>query len=75
MLRESAAGGQNLAMDNPSLTGHGHINKNKKPPQSVTLLFEKTVLTMGSTLQYDFIPISIRCCDKLRDKVKSKENE
>ena len=29
MLRERAAGGQNLAMDNPPLTGKGHINKNK----------------------------------------------
>ena len=36
MLRERAAGGQDLAMDNPPLTGKGHINKNKKPPQSVT---------------------------------------
>jgi hypothetical protein len=36
LLRERAAGGQNLAMDNPSLTGHGQINKHKKPPQSVT---------------------------------------
>ena len=36
MLRERAAGGQNLAMDNPPLTGKGQINKNKKPPQSVT---------------------------------------
>ena len=36
MLRERAAGGQNLAMDNPPFTGKGHINKNKIPPQSVT---------------------------------------
>jgi len=34
--RERAAGGPNLAMDNPPLTGKGHINKIKKPPQSVT---------------------------------------
>jgi hypothetical protein len=30
MLRERAAGGQNLAMDNPPLTGHENINRNKK---------------------------------------------
>lgn len=36
MLRERAAGGQNFTMDNPPLRGMGHINKNKKPPQSVT---------------------------------------
>ena len=33
MLRERAAGGQNLAMDNPPLTGKGHIKKIKNRPK------------------------------------------
>jgi hypothetical protein len=44
MLRERAAGGKSLAMDNPPLTGKGHIKKTKKTAPKCNLTFRKNCL-------------------------------